>query len=187
MNALELVKLPNLMEQTHCKSDVAIGLIDGPVAMNHADLGASNMRTVPGTMKGTCTKANSSACLHGTFVAGILCAKRGSGAPAICPGCTLLVRPIFAETTSANGDMPSAKPEELAEAILDCLRVGAHVLNLSAAIAQPSSKSECALEEALDQAATARRDRGGGGREPRNARSYRHHPASLDSRCITNL
>jgi subtilisin family serine protease len=103
-------------------------------------------------MNGTCTQANSTACLHGTFVAGILCAKRGSGAPAICPGCTLLVRPIFAETTSPNGDMLSAKPEELAEAILDCIHAGAHVLNLSAALAQPSIKSERALEEALDQA-----------------------------------
>ncbi len=28
--------------------------------------------------------------------------------------CTLLLRPIFAEMTKANGQMPSATPEELA-------------------------------------------------------------------------
>jgi subtilisin family serine protease len=49
--------------------------------------------------------------------------------------------------------MPSAKPEELAEAIIDCLDNGARVLNVSAAIAQPSSKSERALGQALDEAA----------------------------------
>jgi subtilisin family serine protease len=49
--------------------------------------------------------------------------------------------------------MPSAKPEELAEAILDCISGGAHVLNISAAIAQPSSKAEGGIEEALDEAA----------------------------------
>jgi len=91
--------------------------------------------------------------LHGTFVAGILSAKRGSVAPAICPNCTLLVRPIFAETTAANGEMPSAMPEELAQAILDCIDAGARMLNVSAALAQPALKSEGALEEALDHAA----------------------------------
>src|SRR5262249_53268633 len=101
---------------------------------------------------GACNQANSAACVHGTFVAGILSAKRGSIAPAICPNCTLLVRPIFAETTAANGDMPSAGPEELAQAILDCIEAGARVLNVSAAIAQPSIKAERALRQALDQA-----------------------------------
>jgi subtilisin family serine protease len=100
-----------------------------------------------------CTQAKSTACLHGTFVAGILSAKRGSVAPAISPQCTLLVCPIFAETKAANGEMPSVPPEALSQAILDCLDAGARVLNISAALVQPSLKSERALEEALDQAA----------------------------------
>jgi subtilisin family serine protease len=49
--------------------------------------------------------------------------------------------------------MPSATPEELAQAILDCIDAGARVLNISAALAQPSMKNERTLEEALDQAA----------------------------------
>jgi subtilisin family serine protease len=64
------------------------------------------------------------------------------------------VRPIFTETTAANGEMPSAMPEELAQAIFDCTDAGARVLNISAAIAQPSIKNERALEEALNQAAS---------------------------------
>lgn len=95
------------------------------------------------------------ACLHGTFVAGVLSAKRGLVAPAICPDCTLLVRPIFAETNAVNGEVPSAMPEELAQAILDCIDAGARVLNVSAAAAQPSVRSERTLEQALNQ--TARR------------------------------
>jgi subtilisin family serine protease len=65
----------------------------------------------------------------------------------------LLVRPIFVETVAATGDMPSARPEELAQAILDCIAAGARVLNVSAAIAQPTIKNERIVEEALDQAA----------------------------------
>jgi subtilisin family serine protease len=153
MNPLDLVKLPALMERTSGSPELKIGLIDGPVVTQHPDLAGEHLREISGNNGGACTQANSAACLHGTFVAGILSAKRGSVAPAICPNCTLLVRPIFAETTAANGEMPSAVPEELAQAILDCIDAGARVLNISAALAQPAIKKERALEEALDQAA----------------------------------
>jgi subtilisin family serine protease len=91
--------------------------------------------------------------MHGTFVAGILCAKRGSEAPAIAPNCTLFVRPIFAESTTSNGQMPSATPVELSRAIIETIAAGARVLNLSAALAQPSVKGERDLEQSLDHAA----------------------------------
>ena len=93
-------------------------------------------------MSGGCTQANSAACLHGTFVAGILCGKRGSAAPAICPNCTLLAYPIFAEAASGNTEMPSATPEDLTAAILACIEAGARILNLSLALTQSSSKAE---------------------------------------------
>jgi subtilisin family serine protease len=48
--------------------------------------------------------------------------------------------------------MPSAKPEELAAAIIECIAEGAHCINLSLALAQPSSKGEHELELALDYA-----------------------------------
>jgi subtilisin family serine protease len=153
MTPLDLVRLTPVMERTSGSHELKIGLIDGPVVTQHPDLAGKHLHEIPGNKGGVCTQANSAACLHGTFVAGILSAKRGSLAPAICPDCTLLVRPIFAEATSANGEMPSAMPEELARAILDCVDAGARVLNVSAALAQPSLKSERALEEALDQAA----------------------------------
>jgi subtilisin family serine protease len=153
VDPLNLVKLTALMERTSGSPELKIGLIDGPVVTNHADLAGAHLREIPGNNGGACTQANSVACLHGTFVAGILSAKRGSVAPAICPNCTLLVRPIFAERAAANGELPSAMPEELAKAILDCIDAGARLLNVSAALAQPSLKSERALEEALDRAA----------------------------------
>jgi hypothetical protein len=137
---LDLVQLPKLMALTAGRSDITVGLIDGPIAMNHPDLTGDTIREVPGKMSGSCTQTNSAACLHGTFVAGILCAKRGSAAPAICPDCTLLAYPIFAETASGNAEMPSATPEDLAVAILACIEAGARILNLSLALTQSSSK-----------------------------------------------
>lgn len=156
MSPLALVKLSALMEISRGKAEVGIGLIDGPVAMDHTDLTGSRIRALPGKLSAECTLANSMACRHGTFVAGVLCATRNSAAPAICPHCTLLVRPIFAETTAANGPMPSATPEELAAAIIDCIKAGARLLNLSVALTQPSLTGQRELEEALDWA--ARRD-----------------------------
>ncbi len=149
---LELVKLAALMERTSGSPEVQIGLIDGPVVTQHPDLADGHLRELPGNNGATCTLANSAACLHGTFVAGILAARRNSPAPAICPDCTLLVRPIFAEKTTGSGQMPSATPQELAAAIIDCIDAGARVINLSLAIAQPSAKGEQALDEALNQA-----------------------------------
>ena len=49
--------------------------------------------------------------------------------------------------------MPTAEPEELGQAILDCIDAGAHVVNLSAALAQPTTKGERTVEAALDYAA----------------------------------
>ena len=153
MNPLDLVKLTPLMELTTGRPEVTVGLIDGPVAVSNPDLSAENIREIPGSTSGTCSKFESAACGHGTFVAGILCGSRSSAAPAICPDCTMLVRPIFSETVSGNSEMPNATPDELAAAIVDCIEAGAHVLNLSVALAQPSSKGERELEEALDYAA----------------------------------
>lgn len=149
---LELVKLSALMARSSGRAGVVVALMDGPVATSHPDLAAASVRGVTGGQAGTCNQIQSSACAHGTFVAGILAAKRGSSAPAICPDCTLLSRPIFRESAT-GGYMPAATPEELAQAVVDCVDAGARVLNLSAATDEPSTRTERRLQESLDYAA----------------------------------
>ena len=153
MGPLDIVHLSALMQRTHGRREVRIGLIDGPVFMAHPDIASENIKEIPNKLRGTCSHPQSAACLHGTLVAGILVAKRGSLAPAICPDCTLLVRSIFSEAGQVNGDSPRATPDELAEAIIDCVDSGARVLNLSAALARPYFKERGKLELALDYAA----------------------------------
>ncbi|HJY83767.1 MAG TPA: S8 family serine peptidase, partial [Candidatus Binatia bacterium] len=149
MSPLEMVKLTTLMQRTSGRAEIVIGLIDGPIAINHPYLMSDNIHEIPGSLPGMCLQASSTACQHGTFVAAILSARRSSPAPAICPDCTLLVRPIFTEATPGNGQMPSATPEDLAAAIVETVNAGAHVLNLSVALVQSLSKGERELEEAL--------------------------------------
>jgi hypothetical protein len=108
MEVLDLVTLTPLMERTRDRPEVAIGLIDGPIVRDHPDFDGQNIRELPGATAVGCSQLNSVACQHGTFVAGMLLAKRSSTAPAICPGCSLVVRPIFSEMVSGNGSPPSA-------------------------------------------------------------------------------
>ena len=153
MGYLKLLRLTPLINLGTGTPEILIGLMDGPVAVNHPDLVAESVRWIASQPGSGCTQSRSAACIHGTFTAGILSAKRGSPAPAICPGCRLLVHPIFREVAAGNGGLPSATPAKLAKAIVECIEAGARVLNLSAAFAQLSSRGERDLEEALDYAA----------------------------------
>ena len=76
MTPLDLVRLTSLMDRTRGRPEVTIGLIDGPVVMNHPELANQHLREIPGNGSAACTQASSTACLHGTFVAGIISAKR---------------------------------------------------------------------------------------------------------------
>jgi subtilisin family serine protease len=154
LDALELVKLTALMERTSGSPEVTIGLIDGPVVTQHPDLAGNHLREIPGGNSTACGQVSSTACLHGTFVAGVLSAKRNSTAPAICPSCTLLVRPILAEVISGRDHIPSAAAKALAVAIIECIDAGARIINLSVAVAQPSTTGEQSLEDALNRTAT---------------------------------
>ena len=152
MVPLEVVQLTALMARTGGSPEVRIGLIDGPVATQHGDLASEHIRQIPRNKGATCIHTNSIACRHATFIAGILSAKRNSLAPAICPDCTLLVRPIFAETTSGREHMPNATPSALASAIVESIDNGARIINLSLGLAQSSTRGEQALEQALSHA-----------------------------------
>jgi subtilisin family serine protease len=136
------------MDATQGIPAIAIGLIDGPVALDRSDLADSAIHEIGASRQ--CL--NSVACLHGTFIAVMLSAKRGGDSAGICQQCTLLVRPIFDESGSEDKGPPTANPDELAAAILDCIEAGARVINLSLAVVHPSKKSERLLQTALDYA-----------------------------------
>jgi subtilisin family serine protease len=143
---LAQVKLRNLMSLTCGTPDIKIGLIDGPIALDKDDLANARIHEISGKTV-ACTRPMSPACSHGTFVAGMLSGKRGVRTPAICPNCTLLARPIFSEETI----LPSASPDELASAILDCIKAGARIINMSIVLAHQSRRQK-SLEDALNYA-----------------------------------
>jgi subtilisin family serine protease len=151
-DCLNLVGLSPLMARTSGRPEIPIGLIDGPVALDHPDLAAENIHEIPGKMPGACADAGDAACAHGTFIAGILLARRMSVAPAICPSCSLLVRPIFSGAPANGEPIPSASAAELGDAIVEVIDAGARVINLSVALQSPSPSGGHNLQEALDLA-----------------------------------
>jgi subtilisin family serine protease len=150
MDAHQLVGLRELMALSRGAAEVMIGLVDGPVALQHPDLSSETVRPVGGA-SGACNDRHSASCKHGTFVAGILAGKAAARAPGIAPSCTLLVRPVFSESTPVH-ESPSATPLEVAEAIVDCVEVGVHIVNLSIVMAYGSLCTERELTDALDYA-----------------------------------
>lgn len=139
------------MDVTAGSPEVAVGLIDGPVAVDHPDFARHSMRTLPGR-RAACTVHDAS-CVHGTFVAGILAARRETAVRGISPGCTLLLRPIFGESQLGSYDMPTATPRELAAAMHECIEGGVQILNVSAALIEGRSQERGELAQVLDLAA----------------------------------
>ena len=86
MDPLNLIGLQSLMSISNGDPSIVIGIIDGPIDLNHPAFQSSNIKTVRDSQFNACKNANSIACSHGTFVAGILSAIRGLPAPAVCPG-----------------------------------------------------------------------------------------------------
>jgi len=133
-NPLDLVRLTPLMDRTEGRPEVAIGVIDGPVALDHPHLARQRIRELPGSLPSACVNRDSIACAHATFVTSILSATRDSPAPAICPGCSLLIRPIFPEASMEKAGMPMATLSTLAEAIVDVVDAGARPASVSATV-----------------------------------------------------
>jgi len=152
MSPLDVVNLTPLMERSGGRPEIVVGVIDGPVMMQPG-FTSDRVREI-GRTPGTCSNANSAACTHGTLVAGVLFGRRGSGAPSICPECTMLVRPIFSDTATLRKDHAIVgTPSELADAIADSVAAGARVLNMSVGLIGTAIADEQTLNDALDYAA----------------------------------
>ena len=153
MNPLQLVRLTALMQVSSGLPEIAIALIDGPVSANQSGRWSKSMQRLGGGGHLTCSQPAGLSCTHGTFVAGILSARRDSPAPGICPGCTLLIRAVFTEDSKKTGEIPSAIPSELARAIRDGVDAGARVINLSLSVGAASPRDKLCVETALSYAA----------------------------------
>ncbi|MFI1659372.1 S8 family serine peptidase [Streptomyces sp. NPDC020472] len=155
MDLLDLVGLTPLMARTSGRPSVVVGVIDGRVAPDHPAFAGRPVRELRPAAEasagtGSCARADV-CCAHGTAVAALLAGNRG-----VCPRCTLLSRPLFADHPADGGPatcLAGVRVGELAEAITEAVDAGAHVLNLSLAQPAPSGVRDRALDAALGHAA----------------------------------
>ena len=139
------------------RPELSIGLIDGPIDLTHPAFADSKIKTVNNFQYDRCMSADSISCTHGTFIAGILCAKRGLSAPAICPSCTIVLFPLFSESTKDKSNLlPFSTPADLSNAIIETIEAGARIINLSIGLLSSSSSKIPELEEVYEYA----RDKG---------------------------
>jgi len=140
---LRIVGLSALMADTQGDRRIAIGLVDGPVDLQHPGLAAATIRALPLADPRTPARTDDLAAMHGTFVAGILAAT-------ICPACPLLLRTVVA-TEARDAAGPTAG--DVACAVVECVDAGARIVNLSVAVRRADADDERALTLALDHAA----------------------------------
>jgi subtilisin family serine protease len=157
MDPLRQTKLDSIMQISTGDPKIRIGVIDGPLDLSHPAFHGSRIRTVKDSQVGACRISSSIACMHGTFVVGILAAKRGDHVPAICPNCEILLYPIFRDNEqikNKNIDVvfPASTPEELSNAIIETIDAGANVINLSLGLSSSSLIVYPELQEAYDYA-----------------------------------
>lgn len=96
---------------------------------------------------GSCGATPNSACDHGTFIMGLLAARRDALIPGLCPGCQILHIPLFIDEHA-----PRASIGALANAIMVAVGAGARIINLSLAILGGDSEDDHDLAAALDHA-----------------------------------
>jgi hypothetical protein len=127
---------------------VPVAVIDGPY-----DAGALSgiLAEQPISLgDASCSLNPNSACIHGTFVMGLLGARQNAPIPGLCPGSKILHVPLFVDS-----DSPQSSVAKLANAILLAVDAGARLINLSLAILGDDARHDPALAAALDHAETS--------------------------------
>jgi subtilisin family serine protease len=122
-----------------------VAVIDGPY--DAAALSGVLANGPVSLADGSCGANPNSACDHGTFIVGLLGARRDGLIPGLCPDCRLVHIPLFVDAHS-----PSASVDELATAIAHAVNAGARLINLSLAILGDELEVNARLAAALDLA-----------------------------------
>jgi hypothetical protein len=124
---------------------ISLAVIDGPYDAEGLE---SILAQAPIKLGVTECRANpESGCNHGTFVIGLLGARRDSRVPGLCPECELLHIPLFLDEPD-----PKAGVTKLANAINSAVTAGANIINLSLAVLGDEKHFSRELAAALDYA-----------------------------------
>jgi PatG C-terminal/Subtilase family len=124
---------------------VPVAVIDGPY--DAAALSGILAQAPVSLGDGGCSVNPNAACNHGTFIMGMLGARRDASIPGLCPDSKLVHVPLFVDEGA-----PWASVASLAHAISIAVAAGARLINLSLAILGDETQNHRELAAALDLA-----------------------------------
>lgn len=134
---------PHVINGHSLHAALSVAVIDGPYDQTAL---SGVLAHVPVSLAhGDCANVPSSACHHGTFVIGLLGARRDALIPGLCPDCRILHVPLFFDE-----NVPSVSVVRLTNAIRVAVEAGARLINLSLAVIDDDSQNDPGLAAALD-------------------------------------
>ena len=140
----EIVGLKELWQATLGESEVCIAVLDGAVERSHSCLIDANLARIK-TLAGIVRQGQ--ALQHGTHIASVIFGQHSSSVKGIAPHCRGLIVPIF--TNGDNGKLAPCSQIDLARAILQAVRHGANIINISGGQLTPSGEAYPILADAV--------------------------------------
>ncbi|MER6393196.1 S8 family serine peptidase [Streptomyces sp. NPDC001523] len=147
---LSLDSLSDLMARSTGAADLRVGLVDGPIMVDHPGLSQARIEWFcPRDVADA--DADDVAAVHATSTAGVLVAERRSGALGICPGVTLVTRSVFRSPAARSAG--AATWAGLADALVELADADVRILNMSLSLATGTAEGHRAVQDALDYVA----------------------------------
>jgi hypothetical protein len=124
---------------------VCIAVLDGPVDLSHPSFNDANLTRGETLVPGTVDLGQ--ACRHGTHVASVIFGRHEGAVPGIAPRCRGVLLPIF--QSLGEQSLQPCSQLDLARAITQAAKHGAHVINISGGQFSPSGTAHPLLADVV--------------------------------------
>jgi cyanobactin maturation PatA/PatG family protease len=142
---LDIPGLRELWARTLGDPEICVAVLDGPVDLSHPALQGARLETlaVPADQPGP----PGPAAAHGLHVCSVIFGQHSGAVKGIAPNCRGLIIPVFRDQDSKT--IEPCSQVTLAQAILQALERGAHIVNISGGQLSETGQAHFHLEEAI--------------------------------------
>jgi cyanobactin maturation PatA/PatG family protease len=141
----EIDGLNGLWAETLGDPRIRIAILDGPVDTSHSSFAGASFTRLETVVSGVVDQGPASQ--HGTHVASVIFGQHGGPLKGVAPHCHGLIVPIFGD--GADGSIIPCSQLDLARAIKQAVREGAHIINISGGELSPSGTAHPLLADAV--------------------------------------
>ena len=135
--------LRDLWSETTGDPRICVAVLDGAADLQHASLVTAALTEVDPLGRGVHHSKPPS--FHGTHVASILFGQHGGPIRGLAPTCRGIIIPVYRD----NGERLACTQDDLAAAIMEAIRQGAHIINISGGELSGNGSAGARLSEAV--------------------------------------